>query len=255
MSEHATRQSRSRFWVIIPAAGIGRRMRADIPKQYLPLAGRTVIEHTLHRLSLHPAIAEIIVVLGEDDQWWRKLRLDFVARPVTTVTGGEERCHSVLNGLQALARRADEHDWVLVHDAARPCVRPGDIETLITHCRDEEAGGLLALPVHDTVKLADDSGHVVETLDRNALWRALTPQMFRYGILRQALQHAIDTQELVTDEAMAIELVGKPARLVEGHADNIKITTPEDLALAAFLLEQQREQGVGIFDDGMDDGG
>ena len=255
MSQQATRQTRSRFWVIIPAAGIGRRMRADIPKQYLPLVGRAVIEHTLHRLSLHPAIAEIIVVLGEDDQWWQKLHLDSAARPVTTVTGGEERCHSVLNGLQALARRADENDWVLVHDAARPCVRPGDIETLITHCRDEEAGGLLALPVHDTVKLADDSGHVLETLDRSALWRALTPQMFRYGILRQALQHAIDRQELVTDEAMAIELAGLPARLVEGHADNIKVTQPEDLALAAFLLEQQREQGIGIFDDGMDDGG
>lgn len=255
MSDFATPQSRSRFWVIIPAAGIGRRMRADIPKQYLPLAGRSVIEHTLHRLSLHPAIAEIIVVLSEDDQWWKKLHLDSAARPLSTVSGGAERCHSVLNGLQALAQRAEESDWVLVHDAARPCVRPVDIETLISHCRDEPAGGLLALPVHDTVKLADDSAHVLETLDRSALWRALTPQMFRYGVLRRALQDAIGKQQLVTDEAMAIELAGLPVKLIEGHADNIKVTQPEDLALAAFLLEQQREQGIGIFDDGMDDGG
>ena len=255
MSEQATRPSRSRFWVIIPAAGIGRRMRTDIPKQYLPLAGRTVIEHTLHRLSLHPAIAEIVVVLAEEDQWWHKLHLDSVARPVRTVSGGAERCHSVLCGLHALVSRAEDDDWVLVHDAARPCVRPGDIETLISQCREEPAGGLLALPMHDTVKLADDSGRVVQTVDRRALWRALTPQMFRYGVLRRALQDAIDIQQLVTDEAMAIEQAGQPVKLVEGHADNIKITQPEDLAIAAFFLEQQRDQGIGIFDDGMDDGG
>ena len=230
-------------------------MRADIPKQYLPLAGRTVLEHTLQRLSLHPLIAEIIVVISEGDTLWHNLHLDWVAKPVKTVIGGDERCHSVLNGLQALAKRADDNDWVLVHDAARPCLRPDDIEQLIIKCRDD-VGGLLAIPVRDTMKQSDPHGLCERTVERANLWHALTPQMFRLGLLRQALTDALNKQQLVTDEAMAMELAGYKPRLVEGHGDNIKITRPEDLALAAFFLQQQREfEGIGVFDDGMVDGG
>jgi len=244
-----------RYWAIVPAAGLGRRMRADIPKQYLPLAGRTVLEHTLQRLSLHPLIAEIIVVISEDDTLWQNLHLDWVAKPVKTVIGGDERCHSVLNGLQVLAQRADDDDWVLVHDAARPCLRPDDIEQLIVKCRDD-VGGLLAVPVRDTMKQSDPHGLSECTVERNNLWHALTPQMFRLGVLRQALTDALNKQQLVTDEAMAMELAGHKPRLVEGHGDNIKITRPDDLALAAFYLQQQREyEGIGVYDDGMVDGG
>ena len=253
MSTDSNSSSRERYWVIIPAAGIGKRMRSDIPKQYLPLAGRSVLEHTLHRLSSHPSIAEIIVVIAEDDVYWRKLKLDWVAKPVRTVIGGDERCHSVLNGLKYLSQRADDNDWVLVHDAARPCIRPGDIDLLISQCNDTD-GGLLAIQVRDTMKQADNS-HVAATINRDNLWHALTPQMFRYAKLKSALEKTIEAKQLVTDEAMAMEISGVKPRLVPGHADNIKITQPEDLTLAAFYLQQQFDRGVGVFDDGMDDGG
>ncbi len=245
---------RNQHWVIIPAAGMGKRMRSDIPKQYLPLTGRTVLEHTLHRLALHPAIAEIVVVIAEADDYWGKLHLDWVAKPVTAVIGGDERCHSVLNGLHALAQRAEGDDWVLVHDAARPCVRPTDIDLLIAQCKDTQ-GGLLAMPVRDTMKQTDTNQSVTNTIDRSNLWHALTPQMFPFKKLKHALENAINNNQLITDEAMAMESAGFNPGLVEGHADNIKITRPEDLALAAFYLQQQAEAGIGVFDDGMDDGG
>jgi len=245
---------RARYWAIIPAAGVGRRMHSDIPKQYLPLAERTVLEHTLHRISLHPLIAEIIVVISEGDTHWKKLHLDWVAKPVRTVFGGEERCHSVLNGLEAITLKADDNDWVLVHDAARPCVRPDDIDRLIMRCRDD-VGGILAIPVSDTMKQSDDAGLSESTIDRSRLWHAYTPQMFRLGKLRDALRQALEQKLLVTDEAMAMEQAGYKPRLVEGHADNIKITRPEDLALAAFFIKQQQDFGIDDFDDGLADGG
>lgn len=255
MSENASGSPSTCFWVVIPAAGLGRRMRSDIPKQYLPLDGHTVLEHSLHRVSLLPAVAEIVVVLAKDDPYWAKQHLDWVARPVTTVVGGKERSDSVLSGLRALASRADNNDWVLVHDAARPCVRPSDIQRLISDCRADDVGGLLAMPVRDTMKLADAQQQVEKTLSRDRLWHALTPQMFRYGKLMQALEQVQQKGIPVTDEAMAIELAGMRAKLVEGHTDNIKITRPEDLTLAAFYLREQGEQGVYLFDDGMEDGG
>jgi 2-C-methyl-D-erythritol 4-phosphate cytidylyltransferase len=254
MTSDTVMSSRERYWVIIPAAGIGKRMRSDTPKQYLPLAGRSVLEHTLHRLSSHPMIAEIVVVIAQDDDYWHKLKLDWVAKPVSTVIGGDERCFSVLNGLQYLSQRAETSDWVMVHDAARPCIRPGDINLLISQCQGTD-GGLLATQVRDTMKLSDANGQVAKTVDRNNLWHALTPQMFRYANLKNALENAIKAKQLVTDEAMAMEATGIKPKLVAGHADNIKITQPEDLALAAFYLQQQFDQGVGVFDDGMADGG
>lgn len=255
MSETATSTQGIHYWVIVPAAGIGRRMRSEIPKQYLSLNGQSVLEHSLHRLSLYPAITEIVVALAEDDPYWKKQRLETVARPVTSIAGGRERSDSVLNGLRALASRARENDWVLVHDAARPCVRVTDIHRLVSQCQSDTVGGLLAIPVRDTMKLADADGRVEETMARERLWHALTPQMFRYGRLLQALEQAQQKGVQVTDEAMAMELAGQKARLVEGHADNIKITRPEDLSLASFFLREQGEQGLELFEDGMEDGG
>ena len=254
MSDSSASPSKARYWVIVPAAGSGKRMGGDIPKQYLSLAGRSVLEHTLYRLSLHNAIAEIIVVLAENDQHWHKLHLNWVAKPVRTVIGGEERCHSVLNGLNAIRQMAHDKDWVLVHDAARPCIRPDDIERLITTCQDE-TGGLLGMPVKDTMKQVDSDNIITATLQRDQIWHALTPQMFRYKQLLSTLTEAVEKASLVTDEAMAIESAGYRPRMVEGSADNIKITHPDDLVLAEFYLEQQRLKGIAVFDDGMDDGG
>lgn len=244
-----------RFWVVIPAAGVGRRMRSDIPKQYLPLAGRSVLSHSLQRMSQHPAIAEIVVVLAGDDPYWPQQQMQWVSRPVTTVIGGKERSDSVMCGLQALAGRASDYDWILVHDAARPCVRVEDIQQLIETCSTDEHGGLLAMPVRDTMKRADDDARVSKTVSREHLWHALTPQMFRYRDLVQALEQAQQRGVVVTDEAMAMELFGRQPRLVEGHSDNIKITRPEDLALAAFYLQSQGELGLELIADGLQDDG
>jgi len=255
MTESASPHHDSKIWVIVPAAGIGRRMRSEIPKQYLSLNGHSVLEHTLHRVSLYPAITEIIVVLAEEDPYWKKQQFEMVARPIKTVMGGKERSDSVLNGLRSLVDRASDKDWVLVHDAARPCVRIRDIQQLINQCHSDPVGGLLAIPVRDTMKLADAEGRVQQTVEREQLWHALTPQMFRYGVLRDALEQSQRQGVAVTDEAMAIERAGLRPRLIEGHSDNIKITRPEDLTLAAFYLHEQGEQGLYLFDDGMEDGG
>ncbi|MBI1421950.1 MAG: 2-C-methyl-D-erythritol 4-phosphate cytidylyltransferase [Gammaproteobacteria bacterium] len=242
-------------WVIVPAAGIGRRMRSEIPKQYLPLDGYTVLEHSLTRLSVMPAVREIIVALAPDDPYWPKHRFERVAKPIRAVEGGKERSDSVINALHALTTCAKPDDWVLVHDAARPCVRISDIQKLLDECQSDPVGGLLAVPVRDTMKQAGIDGRVAHTVAREYLWHALTPQMFRFGKLVQALTQAQANKIPVTDEAMAMELAGMQARLVEGHADNIKITRPEDLTLAAFYLREQSEQGVPYYYDGMEDGG
>jgi 2-C-methyl-D-erythritol 4-phosphate cytidylyltransferase len=255
MSESVAQTQDMNLWVIVPAAGIGRRMRSEIPKQYLALDGHSVLEHSLQRLALLPGVSEIIVVLAPDDTFWPKQRLDLISHTLTTVVGGKERCDSVLSGLRALADRAQTDDWVLVHDAARPCVRVSDIQQLVDQCRLDPVGGLLAMPVRDTMKRADASGRVEKTVAREQLWHALTPQMFRYDKLVRALEQAQQQNVHVTDEAMAMELAGMQAKLVEGHADNIKITRPEDLALAAFYLREQGEQGLSVFYDGMEDGG
>jgi 2-C-methyl-D-erythritol 4-phosphate cytidylyltransferase len=223
------------YWVIVPAAGVGRRMNAVIPKQYLPLAGRTVIEHTLAILLGHSRIGGVVVAIESADRWWRTLRFS-TDKPLLQVTGGEQRCQSVMNGLLALKEWAHPDDWVLVHDAVRPCLRVMDMDLLIEVLTEDSVGGLLAVPVRDTLKRADSAGRISATVDRNRLWQALTPQMFRLGILLTALGRALEKGVYVTDEAAAVEAVGLAPRLVEGHADNIKITCPEDLALAEFYL-------------------
>lgn len=225
-----------KHWAVIPAAGVGKRMKSATPKQYLPLAGKTVIEHSLNALCSHPAIAGTVVAVTETDPYWPELHAGCVGKPLLRAGGGAERCHSVLNALDALTELADDGDWVLVHDAARPCLHRDDLDRLINEAGVHEVGGILAAPVRDTMKRADVGGNIARTEDRDGLWHALTPQMFRLGELRVALRDALDSGALVTDDASAMELAGKAPLLVEGAASNIKITRPEDLALAEFYL-------------------
>jgi 2-C-methyl-D-erythritol 4-phosphate cytidylyltransferase len=229
---------RNHCWAVVPAAGVGRRMGAPIPKQYLRLGARLVIDHTLARLLDHPRIQAVAVSLGAEDSWWPDSA--YADHPaVIRAPGGAERCHSVLNGLAALHEWASADDWVLVHDAARPCLRRSDIDRLLERLADHPVGGLLGVPVRDTMKRTDATGLIERTVTRDNLWHAYTPQMFRFAMLRDALEEALRRKLLVTDEASAMELAGHRPLMVEGHGDNIKITRPEDLALAAFFLAQQ----------------
>lgn len=225
----------NKYWAIVPAAGYGARMGSTIPKQYLLLHNKSILQHTLERLCL-PQINKIIVCVAEDDPYWSTLQLPM---SVERVKGGKERCHSVLNGLYALQQWADPQDWVLVHDAARPCVRTSDINNLMEKLADHPVGGLLALRVRDTMKRSNSDNQITETVERVNLWHALTPQMFRLQPLIHALEHILQQGELVTDEAQAIEKQGMQPMLIEGHADNIKITHQQDLALAALYLQEQ----------------
>lgn len=225
-----------RCWVIIPSAGIGTRMHADSPKQYLPLAGRMVLEHSLSIFSGLSDVQKVVVVIHPDDHLFQHIDLSDYHDKVMKTTGGSERCLSVLKGLQALENLADDEDWVLVHDAARPCVTEEDIRLLIDTLNDSDVGGLLAIPVKDTLKRADDANSITETVDRSQLWHALTPQMFRYGQLKQAIEHAIEHDHQITDDASAIELLGLQPMIVEGSPTNIKLTYPKDLLFAEKLL-------------------
>jgi 2-C-methyl-D-erythritol 4-phosphate cytidylyltransferase len=228
------------IWTIIPAAGVGSRMQANRPKQYLDLLGQTVIEHTLGIFLGHEQISGVIVAISPEDSYWHELSISHQPR-LAMVDGGSERCHSVLNALTYLENQSiDPDDWVLVHDAARPCLRREDLDHLINEVTMAAQGGILAVPVRDTMKQGDDDGrHITRTIDRSHLWHALTPQMFRLGELRQAIEAALNDGFAVTDEASALEHAGQQPLLVRGHADNIKITIPEDLALAEFYLRRR----------------
>jgi len=224
-------------WGVVPAAGVGKRMQADRPKQYLDLGGRAVIQHTLERLLGSGVFEAVAVAVSSEDPYWPGLAIAADER-IIRAEGGRERADSVLLALKALEEHADSDDWVLVHDAARPCITASDIHRMIESLKDDPVGGILALPVHDTLKHVD-AGRIAETIDRRRIWRAVTPQMFRHGALKSALELAGSRGALVTDEASALELAGYRPGIVEGRSDNIKITRPEDLALAAFFLEQQ----------------
>ncbi len=227
-----------RFWAVVPAAGAGKRMGSDVPKQYLTLNGRQIIEHALHRLLSHPKVEAVYVALSLGDEWWPMSSFAGDHRVVCAL-GGAERCHSVLNALKLLSNRADDRDWVLVHDAARPCLRYADLDQLINTLQDDSVGGLLGVPVHDTMKQVDESSRVEATVPRERLWHAYTPQMFRLGLLRRALTEALQQKLLVTDDASAMEQMGYQPKMIQGHADNIKITRPSDLALAEYFLNSQ----------------
>jgi len=218
------------FSVVIPAAGIGKRVGADIPKQYLSILGKTIIEHSLQPFLDHAEIQRVIVSIAKNDQWFKYLAISKHPK-LQIVEGGKERVDSVLSALQQL--HAD--DIVLVHDAARPCIQKSDIDKLITHAKSNSCGAMLAYRVRDTMKRSDHNKQVKSTVDRENLWHALTPQLFN----NQTLIHAITTiqdQHLITDEASAIEMSGGDVVIIEGRSDNLKVTQSEDLLLAEFYL-------------------
>jgi 2-C-methyl-D-erythritol 4-phosphate cytidylyltransferase len=204
-------------------------MAADRPKQYLQLGGRTILEHSLDCFLDHPCLKGVVVSLAADDPYWPGLRCAVDAR-IQRAAGGRERADSVLNALLLLhAQGADDADWVLVHDAARPNLARTDLDRLLAELADDPVGGLLAVPARDTLKRADAQGRVAATIDRSTVWQAYTPQMFRLGALHRALADSLVADVAITDEASAIEWSGQAPRLIEGRSDNIKVTRPEDL--------------------------
>jgi 2-C-methyl-D-erythritol 4-phosphate cytidylyltransferase len=226
----------SRHVALIPAAGIGARVGSTVPKQYLPLAGRPMLLHVLDVFAASPSISHVFLVVSPDDAWIDEVlgSAPQLADRVTLLRqGGATRHASVLNGLQAIRAQVADTDWVLVHDAARPGLSAALIERLLHALRDDPVGGLLALPVVDTLKRAAAAGRVAATESREGLWAAQTPQMFRYGLLRDALEKASH----VTDEASAVEALGLQPRLVEGSPRNFKVTLPHDIALAELYLK------------------
>lgn len=231
--------NKATIWAIVPAAGIGTRMQADKPKQYLALGSGTVLSHSLQRLASHPAISGIIVALAEHDPWWPTIEQNYPC-PIITTIGGSTRADSVLYGLQTLATQTEDA-WALVHDAARPCLRHSDIDKMLSILLPHPVGGILGMPVNDTMKRVNVDGTIINTVSRDGLWRAATPQLFRATALQQALISAKEKGQQVTDEASAMELSGHQPLMVAGHADNIKITLPQDLALAEHYLQQQEK--------------
>ena len=226
----------TRCFAIVPAAGSGSRMRSEQPKQYLSLLGEPLIRHTLAVLCESPMIDRVYVVLSVGDQEWdRHDWSSFGDRLVPLFCGGASRADSVLNGLRAIADDTSEGDWILVHDAARPCLAPWHIEGLVRELMHDDVGGILAVPVADTLKREDSTHHIAGTVPREGLWQAQTPQMFRYVMLKRALE----TARQVTDEASAIEAMGLRPRLVRGDPTNLKVTFPLDLHLAEWILQHR----------------
>jgi len=221
------------LWCVVPAAGLGARVGGTTPKQYLPIHGKPLLLHTLERLATHPKVAGLMLVLAPDDPHWPGLT-EVAGKPLRTATGGKHRADSVLAGLHALRGLVDDASYVMVHDAARPCVAHEDISRLI-ELGIPAGGALLATPLSDTLKRADADNRVAATEPREARWRALTPQLFRLGDLAGALESARGNAVTVTDDAMAMELTGAHPLLVPGSGENIKVTTPADFALAEFF--------------------
>lgn len=226
----------SEIWAVVPAAGVGSRMRQPVPKQYLRLHGKTVLEHTLDSLLACSDVAGVVVCISADDQWFKELSVS-QNRRIKIVDGGATRAESVLSGLHYLANKQNQAAWALVHDAARPCVLTSAIDNLIDQLRNDSVGGILAVPVKDTLKRANADQSVAKTIDRTDVWHAQTPQMFRIEILMDSLIRALDEGVEITDEASALEWTGYTPRLIRGDETNLKITTPNDLVLAEFLLK------------------
>ncbi len=223
----------AQFHVIIPAAGIGTRMANALPKQYLPLAGKPIISHIIQTFFNHPRIANIYLALNEQDDFWRSLTLNPESRLHIHYTGGESRAETVLNTLKAVD--LDDGDWVLVHDAARPGLSHESLNRLLETLEKDDVGGLIALPVADTIKKSNEVNQIEKTVSRQNLWRAQTPQMFQYGTLKNALE---SFDGIPTDEAEAVEALGLNPKLVHGELRNLKITYPEDLELLELLLNK-----------------
>lgn len=224
----------SRYIALVPAAGSGARFGAEAPKQYLPVAGRPLIYHTLAALCRSARIEAVWVVLSPGDEWWSAEDWSGLGSKLHPLRcGGATRAESVANGLSALADSLDGDDWVLVHDAARPCLSQTMLDALFDELESDPVGGILAVPVADTLKRADADRRVIATKPRDGLWQAQTPQMFRYGLLRRALAGAM----AVTDEASAVEAAGYSPRLVRSDVTNLKVTYPGDLKLAELILQ------------------
>ena len=229
------------LYAVVPAAGIGKRMAAAIPKQYLRINEQAIIEYSLQPLVNHPQIAQVVVVLSQYDQWFNKLEIANHSK-ITTVVGGAERADSVLAGLVSLPPQGR----VLVHDAARPCLTNDDLNLLIK-AQTPNTGAILASVVRDTMKRANADSTIAHTVDRDLLYHALTPQLFGLQLLRTTLQQALAQHITITDEASAMEWAGHPVTLVNGRSDNIKVTRPEDLTLAQlFLTQQQRIKQLSV---------
>lgn len=227
-----------RHFAIVPAAGSGARFGAEIPKQYLELCGKPLIFHALAVLCACRELERVLVVLSPGDVFWPEFDWrDLGEKLQVAEVGGSTRAESVIGGLNALAGDAREDDWVLVHDAARPCLSSSLLQSLFDELSDDPVGGILALPVADTLKRADAEGRIQATEPRDGLWQAQTPQMFRYGLLREALARV----SAVTDEAGAVEAMGLRPRLVRGESTNLKVTYPADLAVAARILSENRK--------------
>jgi len=232
------------FWVIIPAAGIGSRMQADRPKQYLEVAGQTILEHTVHCFLSHPKFHSVSLGLSKDDRYWDELPLASNSQ-IQLFEGGRERVDSVLNGLDSLLGIAKPDDWVWVHDAARPCLSHQEIDDMISALAFVDDGVVLAVPVHDTVKRANKNAQINQTVDRQGLWRAMTPQVFRFTQLKAALERSLDDQVCVTDESSAIEYCGGRPVLISGSDKNIKVTHPKDLgSVAKTMAENAGERSM-----------
>lgn len=229
-----------KFIAIVPAAGVGKRMKADCPKQYLRINNETILSHTVMKLLSHPAIDQVILALGADDQYFAESQLAH-HKDIIRVSGGAARVDSVLSGLRAVD--GSKYPWVLVHDAARPCVSHDDIDKLISQCLSHNSGGILAAPVRDTMKRGvctkNSTNSIENTVEREQLWHALTPQLYKTDELMLAIEKALVNKQVITDEASAIEQANLPSLLVSGSSENIKITHPDDLALAEFYINKQ----------------
>ncbi|TDX17680.1 2-C-methyl-D-erythritol 4-phosphate cytidylyltransferase [Buttiauxella sp. BIGb0552] len=217
---------------VVPAAGIGSRMQTECPKQYLKIGDKTILEHAVASLMAHPRVAHVVIAISPTDSWFASLPL--ASNPnITVINGGAQRADSVLAGLNVVKNA----QWVLVHDAARPCLHQDDLARLLDITETSKIGGILAAPVRDTMKRGEPGKvQIAHTVDREDLWHALTPQLFPLELLRSCLQRALDEHASITDEASALEYCGFHPELISARADNIKVTRPEDLALAEFYL-------------------
>ncbi len=232
-------KQKKQIWVVIPASGIGSRMQASLPKQYLPLQNKTVIESTLDRLLSLDAIDGAVVVLNEKDQYWHNLNYQN-DKPILTAIGAKERSGSVLNGLEALKDLSQKNDlWVMIHDAVRPCVTHTDLQLLVDGSLVEKDGLFLAHPVADTLKRVNSNLHCVETVDRESLWRAFTPQMFPFELIYEALLKVMGNGLQITDDVSAVQALNLSPKIILGRSDNIKITYPQDIVIAETILKQQ----------------
>ncbi len=225
-----------KIWAIVPAAGFGQRMGMEVPKQYLEINDKAILEITLSKLLENKNIEQIVVCIAIDDERWPELEISKNPK-IKQTGGGSSRALSVMNGLSYIENLAEDEDWVLIHDAARPCLSQNLLNNLLNKLSDDQVGGILAVPVKDTLKVSDSSGTTIDkTLDRSQIWHAQTPQIFRYGLLKKAMHNALCSSLKITDESSAMEYAGHKIKLIESDSSNLKITTKDDLILAKYFL-------------------